>query len=270
MLLALAGAWWLSSGIVSLNLPPSKREEWKLVWSDEFKKDGLPDPTKWNYELGKVRNNEAQDYTKRLENARVKGGELIIEGRHEAYQGSDYSSASLVTYQRFGFQYGRVEVVAKLPKAKGTWPAIWMMGTDVAKVGWPKCGEIDIMEHVLVTPDLIYGTVHQGDAQGKHVSSGDKISIPDYGDKFHLYALEWTKDKLDFYVDQTKYFTYRKTPGQPWSFDRPMYLLINLAIGGDWGSQAGMDPEAFPQKYEVKSVKVFQKTKRVFFGDSAF
>jgi beta-glucanase (GH16 family) len=233
---------------------------WKLVWSDTFEKDGLPDPTKWGYEYGKVRNNEAQFYTRsRRENARVEGGRLIIEGRKEPWEGSEYTSASLISHGHFAFEYGRVEVVAKIPSARGTWPAIWMLGDDHELIGWPKCGEIDIMEHVLQTPGTIYGTVHQGDANGKQVSRGGKTTVPDYATAFHTYSLEWSPTELDFFVDESKYFSYQRVATDPWSFDRPMYLLINLAIGGSWGGVPGIDAAAFPQRYEVKSVKIFFK-----------
>ncbi len=247
------------AGAIFSHPVPAAQNGWKLIWSDDFHYAGLPNPKKWGYEFGKVRNGEAQFYTKdRPANARVENGELVIEGRHEKYQGSEYTSASLVTHNKFSFEFGRVEVVAKLPKGRGTWPAIWMMGEDVDQVGWPRCGEIDIMEHVLQTPNTIYGTVHQMGPDGNHVSKGGKVDVPDYGDAFHTYALEWSKNGLDFFVDSNKYFSYPWEAGH-WTFDRPMYLLINLAIGGAWGGQNGIDAAAFPQKFEIKSVKVFQR-----------
>jgi beta-glucanase (GH16 family) len=233
--------------------------EWKLVWADDFDRNGLPDSKNWGYELGKVRNNELQFYTNRPENARVEKGQLIIEGRHERFQGSDYTAASLITLGKQSWQYGRFVIRAKLPRARGTWPAIWMMGDDIEKVGWPRCGEIDVMEHVAHTPGTIYGTLHQADANGKHVSKGESLRVPDCMDTFHIYALEWYPDHLDLFVDDHKYLTYAKDGKGPWTFDKKYYLLMNLAIGGDWGGQKGVDAAAFPQQYIIDYVRVYQK-----------
>lgn len=235
---------------------------WSLIWSDEFNGRGLPDPKKWDYEVGLVRNKEAQYYTKaRLENARVLGGRLIIEARREPFQGSEYTSASLITLGKFAFQYGRVEVSAKLPKGLGTWPAIWMMGEDRSQVGWPRCGEIDIMEHVAHNPKTIHATIHQIKDGGGHWSKGGTMTLDTYGDRFHVYAMEWSKEKLDFFVDDKLYFTFPYEGPSKWTFDRRMYLLINLAIGGAWGGAKGIDASAFPQRYEVDYVRIYQKSK---------
>lgn len=231
-----------------------------LVWSDEFDGRGLPDPAKWDYEVGRVRNNEAQYYTKaRSENARLMGGRLIIEARKEPFEGAEYTSASLVTLGRFAFQYGRVEVAARLPKALGTWPAIWMMGEDRTVVGWPRCGEIDIMEHVAHNPTQIHATVHQAKDGGGFWSKGGTMKLPTYGDRFHVYAMEWSKEELKFFVDDQPYFTFPYEGPSKWTFDRRMYLLINLAIGGAWGGQKGIDAGAFPQRYEIDYVRVYQR-----------
>ena len=233
---------------------------WKLVWSDEFNYTGLPDPKKWDYEVGLVRNGEAQFYTKeRRENARVQDGHLIIEARKEDYKGSKYTAASINTLGKFTFQYGRLEVRAKLPKARGTWPAIWMMGEDIGQVGWPRCGEIDVMEHVAHDPGTIYATLHQLGDDGKEWSKGDKMSVPDFGDAFHTYAMEWMPSGLKFFVDDKVYFDYPYQGPSKWIFDRKMYLLINLAIGGNWGGQKGIDDGAFPCRYEIDYVRVFKQ-----------
>jgi beta-glucanase (GH16 family) len=236
---------------------------WKLVWADEFEYRGLPDPKKWGYEEGLVRNNELQFYTKgRAENARVENGALVIEGRREPFRGAQYTAASLVTLGRFAVQFGRVEMRAKLPAARGTWPAFWMMGEDIERVGWPRCGEIDIMEHVGHNPGVIHANVHQIGEDGKHWSKGDQIRVPDCASAFHVYAVEWRPDGLDFFVDDNKYFTFPYQGPGKWTFDRRCYLLLNLAIGGAWGGQKGVDETAFPQKYVVEYVRVFQQAKR--------
>ena len=233
---------------------------WKLIFDDEFNHPGLPNPAKWGYEVGFIRNHEAQYYAKaRLKNSFVHGGILTIEGRHENYKGGAYSSASLTTQGKFSFTYGRVEMMAKLPQAVGTWPAFWMLGTDIQKVGWPKSGEVDIMEHVGFMPKTIFGTCHMADANGKHYSKGGKIDLADHGAGWHRYMIDWSKSRIDFYVDNDLYFSYVKSASLPWSFSKPMYLILNLAIGGSWGAQKGIDASAFPQKYNVKYVRVYQR-----------
>ena len=234
---------------------------WKRVWEDTFSRDGLPDPRKWGYEYGKIRNNELQFYTRRAENARIEKGNLVIEGRRETFEKSEYTAASLTTQGKAGWKYGRFVMRAKLPKARGTWPAFWMLGEDIGNVGWPRCGEIDIMEHVAHDPGVIHGTAHMPDAKGEHIGSGGDIKIPDCSDAFHIYAVEWLPDRLDFFVDDKKYFTYAKEGRDgpnPWAFDKKFYLILNLAIGGDWGGQKGVDAAAFPQEYLVDYVRVYQ------------
>jgi beta-glucanase (GH16 family) len=247
-------------------------EEWKLVWSDEFDYQGLPDPNKWGYEEGFVRNNEAQYYTKaRKENARVENGVLIIEGRKEQFANAgynpdaksgsrsrataEYTAASLITKNKADWTFGRVEVRAKLPQGKGVWPAIWMLGT---KGGWPAGGEIDIMEFVGHMPDYVHATVHY-QKEGKHQSSGSKLKVDRPFDDFHVYAVEWFPDHMDFYFDQTKYHTFaieQADNGKENPFRKPQYLLINLAIGGGWGG--AIDPSIFPQKYLIDYVRVYK------------
>jgi beta-glucanase (GH16 family) len=234
--------------------------EWRLVWSDEFNKNGLPDPRKWDYEKGKIRNNELQTYTvRRRENARIEKNSLIIEGRKENFEGATFTAASLVTAGRQSWQYGRFLMRAKLPKARGTWPAFWMLGDDIGKVGWPRCGEIDIMEHVAHDPGVIHATVHQADSTGKHIGKGEAVRYNDYGDAFHVYAVEWYPDRMDFFVDDRKYFTFPNEGAGKWAFDKKFYLILNLAIGGNWGGQKGVDETAFPQQYVIDYVRVYQK-----------
>ncbi len=183
---------------------------WSLVFADEFDSAGAPDPTKWGYELGYIRNNERQFYTSRAENVRAEGGNLVIEGRKEAYQGYAYTSASINTRGRFELLYGRVEVRAKLPAGTGTWPAVWMLGTNISQAGWPACGEIDIMENVGFDPLRIVGSVHT--AAYNHTIGTQKsasLTIANPADDFHVYAMEWSADQIDVFVDGQKYFTFR-------------------------------------------------------------
>lgn len=255
----------------------SPGSDWKLVWSDEFDRQGLPDPEKWTYEYGFVRNNEAQFYTReRSENARVEKGMLIIEARKEKWKNpgynpdsarvrdrefAEYTSASITTRGKASWTCGRFEVRAKLPSGRGTWPAIWMLGEDRAR-GWPACGEIDIMEFVGYQPGVIHANVHT--AKYNHVrknNKGDKLNVPDASEQFHVYVVEWYPTHMDFFVDDQKYFTFKNegTGEDAWPFDKPEYLILNLAIGGSWGGSKGIDDSIFPQALQIDYVRVYQK-----------
>jgi beta-glucanase (GH16 family) len=263
---------------------PANADDWKLVWSDEFDKPGLPDTSRWAYEFGYLRNGERQFYTReRRENARVENGMLVIEARKERYaiptsettpkSGSrqkrqatggfaDYTSASLTTRGKADWTYGRIEVKAKLPSGRGTWPAIWMLGTNIQRAGWPACGEIDIMEHVGFDPGVIHANIHT--AKYNHVrktNKGDKVTIADASQAFHVYSVEWNPQKIDFFVDSHKYFTYQNEQTGPdsWPYDKEEYLILNLAIGGGWGGQKGIDDSIFPQRYFIDNVRVYQR-----------
>lgn len=244
--------------------PTKAPSNWELVCEDNFDVDGLPDQRYWKYEEGYIRNNEAQYYTKeRLENARVENGTLVIEARNDNWNGHKITAASINTYGNKSILYGRIEVKAKLPTGVGTWPAIWMLG-DVHRegTGWPACGEIDIMENVGYEPDIIHANVHTKSYNHvKGTNKGDKITIENPFLDFHVYAIDWFEDHIDFFVDDQKYFTFEneKTGNDEWPFDKPHYLLINLAIGGGWGGQKGIDDKIFPQKYYIDYVKVFKQ-----------
>jgi len=268
--------------LLILLVAPALASEWKLVWADEFEKPGAPDPARWDYEEGFVRNNEAQYYRRDCpENARVENGMLIIEARKEQFKNprfdpkaqgkgagrrnrefADYTSASLTTRGKASWTYGRVEVRARLPGGRGTWPAIWTLGTNIHDVGWPGCGEIDIMEFVGHDPGIIHANIHT--RKYNHVrktGKGSQITIPDASTSFHVYALEWDKEHMDFFVDDKEYFTYRNegTGRDAWPYDQDQYLILNLAIGGEWGGQKGIDESSFPQRYCIDYVRVYQK-----------
>lgn len=237
-------------------------QKWELSWSDEFEKDGLVSDANWNYEVGKIRNNESQYYAKaRKENARVENGMLIIEAIAESYNGAKHSSASLITRGKKEFLYGRIEVRAKLPTGVGTWPAIWMLGTSFGDVKWPDCGEIDIMENVGYDPDTIHANIHtKAYNHTIGTNKGNKIKVLPPYKEFHVYAVEWFEDHMDFYVDDQKYFSFEnedKTSAE-WPFDKPHYLILNIAVGGSWGGKYGIDESIFPQQMLVDYVRYYE------------
>lgn len=237
---------------------------WELVWEDNFDVAGVLNKEIWSYEEGYIRNNEAQYYTKeREENARVEDGNLIIEARKDNWNKHKITAASINTSGKKSILYGRVEVKAKLPTGVGTWPAIWMLGDASKKgTGWPACGEIDIMENVGFEPDIINANVHtKAYNHVKKTNKGNKITIEKPYNDFHVYAIDWFEDHIDFFVDDQKYFTFQneKTGNDVWPFDKPHYLILNFAVGGGWGGQKGIDDKIFPQKFYIDYVKVFKQ-----------
>jgi len=250
-------------------------QTYELVWSDEFDYTGLPDATKWSYDVGGNGwgNSELQYYTNaRTENARVENGYLTIEAHNETYSSNSYTSARLVTKQKGDWLYGRIEVRAKLPSGLGTWPAIWMLPTDWNYGGWPASGEIDIMEHVGYDPTTIYGTVHtQAYNHTLGTQVGSNTQVPDCESAFHIYAIEWDADKIDFYVDNTKYLTFNNEGSwEEWPFDKRFHLILNIAVGGSWGGSQGVDPSAFPVSMLVDYVRVYQDVSNVEIDGNGF
>jgi beta-glucanase (GH16 family) len=243
------------------NLPQADKRT--LVWSDEFNYTGLPDSTKWNYDTGGHGwgNNELQYYTERRgDNARVGNGVLTIEARKEELQGRNYTSARLVTKGKGDWQYGRIEVRARLPKGRGTWPAIWMLAsTD--PLTWPGDGEIDIMEHVGWNPGFIHASVHT--QKYNHVAGTQKtdtVVVADFAEQFHVYTLDWTADSIKVAVDNSTYFRFANEGSgrEAWPFSQPFHLLLNIAVGGHWGGVKGVDDTIWPQRMEVDYVRVYK------------
>ncbi|MEO9021876.1 MAG: family 16 glycosylhydrolase [Ginsengibacter sp.] len=236
----------------------------KLVWSDEFNYTGLPDPSKWNYETGGHGwgNNEKQFYTEAdTANAVVGNGVLSIIARKENHGNNAYTSARLLTKGKAEWTYGYVEIRGKLPLGRGLWPAGWMLGSNVEKAGWPNCGEIDIMEHVGFKKDTVFGTVHTGAYNHvKGTQRGIETLIENPYSQFHTFAIDWTPEKIDFLLDGNIYYHFaneHKTV-QEWPFDKPFFLLLNMAIGGNLGGQKGIDDSIFPATYQIDYVRVFQ------------
>jgi len=252
-------------GVLTPQQPVDKnwRFETTPVWSDEFDYAGAPNPTKWGYDLGGNGwgNNELQYYTDALKNAKVENGKLVITAIKESFGGREYTSARLVTKNKGDFLYGRIEVRAKLPVGRGTWPAIWMLPTDWAYGGWPKSGEIDIMEHVGYDPNNVIFSIHT-DAYNHGINtqkSGSK-RIPTAQSEFHNYRVDWTPYAVRGYFDDELVFTFvNEGKGfSRWPFDKRFHLLLNLAIGGNWGGQQGVDNSIFPAVFEIDHVRVYK------------
>jgi beta-glucanase (GH16 family) len=237
--------------------------DWRLVWSDDFDRDGPPDPAKWTYEHGLVRNREAQFFTRdRSENARVAGGHLIITARKEPWEKASYTSASLTTQGRFAFTYGKVEICARVPAGRGTWPALWTLGTDMNTAGWPACGEIDIMEFVGMTPDTFHFTVHtKAFNHTKRTQKGANTVAPNAAADFHRFGITWTPERIDWFFDGRPVFSFANSGKGPdeWPFGSPQYLILNLAIGGAWGGLGGIDDTIFPAEFRVDYVRVWRR-----------
>jgi beta-glucanase (GH16 family) len=237
---------------------------WKLLWQDEFDRPGLPDSTKWNYDVGGHGwgNNELQYYTsRRMENARVENGHLIIEARKEKMENNEYTSARLISKGKGDWTYAKIDVKARLPKGLGTWPAIWMLASTTP-LEWPDDGEIDIMEHVGYDQGKVHGSIHS--KKYNHVIGTQKTAftmVPDCSENFHVYSMEWDADSIKVMVDQKVYFRFgnEKTGKDAWPFDQPFHLLLNIAVGGNWGGQKGVDPNIWPQRMEIDYVRVYER-----------
>ena len=247
---------------------------WTLTWSDEFNgPDGSPvDGSKWVPETGGNGwgNQELEYYTPRAQNAIQQGGNLVITVIAEKYTGPDgvtrdYTSARLKTLGKFSQKYGRFEARIKIPKGQGIWPAFWMLGDDIENAGWPKCGEIDIMENIGKEPALVHGTIHGPGYSGEH-GIGSPFALPDkasFADDFHIYAVEWEPKAIRFYVDDHLYAT--RTPaeipkGAKWVYNHSFFMLLNVAVGGGWPGNPD-STSVFPQTMLVDYVRVYKRSK---------
>jgi beta-glucanase (GH16 family) len=286
----------LADSAVAVSKPKGRRPghqpaptAWRLVWSDEFNgPDGsAPDPRKWTYDIGVDGNgwgnNELEYYTNSRRNVSIRNGMLVITAIKERYTGPsvapdglgvgqarvtkevtrDYTSARIKTQGLFALTYGRFEARIKLPRGQGMWPAFWMLGADVDRVEWPGCGEIDIMENVGKEPSKVHGSIHGPGPSGSGTDDITAIyTLPHaerFSDAFHVFAVEWEPKVIRFYVDNHLYET--ATPaglphGSGWVFDHPFFLILNLAIGGDWPGSPDRSTH-FPQKMLVDYVRVY-------------
>ncbi len=226
-----------------------------LLWSDEFDVAGAPDPAKWGYDLGAGGwgNNELQHYTNRPENVIVSNGTLKIMAKAETYSGSAYTSARLLSKDKFSFRYGKVEARAKLPEGVGTWPAIWMLGNNISTAGWPACGEIDIMEHLGRQLNKIYGTLHHPGHSGGNADGGS-ITIANATTEFHKYAVEWSASAIKISVDDVVFYTFNNAANLP--FNQNFFLILNMALGGNFGGT--IDPAFNNATLEIDYIRVYQ------------
>lgn len=237
--------------------PGTPEDFTNLVWSDEFETPGAPDPAYWSYNTGTGDNgwgnNEAQYYTNSATNVKVEGGVLKLTAKKEILNGSQYTSARIVTDAKFSFKYGKIVVRAKLPTGGGTWPAIWMLGQNYSTAIWPACGEIDMMEHKGNEPNVIHGTLHYPGHSGGNADTAT-TTITNASSEFHLYKIIWSATAIKFYVDDTLYHSYANTASSP--YNNPFFIVLNVAMGGTFGGT--IDPAFTQSTMEVDYVKVYQ------------
>ena len=251
---------WISiAGASCGTTTPPPTGGWTLAWADEFNGSAL-DTSKWNIEVNGNGggNNELQYYTARPENIRVSGGQLVIEARREAYQGKQFTSGRITTQNKASWQYGRMEARIKIPTGKGTWPAFWMLGNSISSIGWPASGEIDIMEHVN-SEAVTHGTIHWQDHNNAYANYGGPSGSQDFS-QYHLYAVEWDASTIRWFVDGNQFHEVNIAGGVNGTseFHAPYFLLLNLAVGGNWpGSPDGST--VFPNQMLVDYVRVYRK-----------
>jgi len=241
---------------------PLEYDGYTLLWNDEFTDEEI-DLSRYTHELGDHGwgNEELQNYTASPDNSFIDGGKLVIEAREES--AGNYSSARIITKDKFEFTFGRVDIRAKVPTAQGIWPALWMLGANFGDIGWPACGEIDIMELVGFEPNTVHGTAHYG-SQGLSysINDGDKKVLQGnakYSDEFHVFSIEWQADRIDWFMDDQRYFTLTKNAvgNEVWRFNQEFFFILNVAVGGNWPG----NPDAtttFPQEMVIDYIRVFQ------------
>ena len=274
LLLAAALLAFSCGGGATLQPPPPA--SYKLSWNDDFNgADGSsPDASKWTYDTGVGGNgwgnNELETYTNRTKNAQIQGGNLVITAVKETYADPsdgvtrNYTSARLKTQGLFSQAYGRFEARIKIPAGQGMWPAFWMLGNNITSVGWPKCGEVDIMENIGKEPGTVHGSLHGPSTVGQTSDATASFSLPaaqKFADDFHLYAAEWEPGTIRFYVDSTLYATFNSSQwpaGGTWVFDHPFFIILNVAVGGSWPGSPD-NSTVFPQQMLVDYVRVYTK-----------
>ena len=245
--------------LIGFNFCFAQKSNRKLIWEENFNSTTL-DETVWNYELGNGcpnicgwGNNELQVYTKN--NHLIKEGNLVIKALKDQ---NGYTSTRITTKDKKQFQYGRIEARAKLPLGLGLWPAFWMLGSNISEVGWPKCGEIDILEYVGREPNKVFTSLHTEDSHGNTINT-KKTEIKKIEEGFHLYAIDWTKDKIEFFVDNQSVYTFSPEikNENTWPYNQPFYFIINVAVGGNFGGH-NINDAIFPQEFLIDYIKVYQ------------
>lgn len=243
---------------------PNSYPGYTLAWNDEFNGTNL-DPNVWNQEIGNGTggwgNNELEYYTNSTKNTFLSNGNLIIEARKEAIGGFNYSSGRMTTQNKKSFKFGRIDIRAKLPVSKGMWPALWMLGDNITSLGWPACGEIDIMELIGTFLGRVHATMHWKPVSGTNTSNGGLFNLPsgDFSQAFHVYSIVWTTDTIKCYVDDQLFFTNTLANVAPanYPFNANHFFIFNVAVGGNWpGPPDGST--VFPQRMFVDYVRVFQ------------
>jgi len=232
-----------------------------LVFSDEFDTDGSPDDSKWNYDIGTGSNGwgnaESQYYTKRTENVTIEEGLLKIAAKREDYEGAEFTSTRMKTQDKFDFTYGRVEIRAKLPEGGGTWPALWMLGANISSVGWPACGEIDIMEHVGNNQGTVQSAMHTPSSYGNTSNHASKY-VADVSTEFHVYSVTWTSDEIVFRIDDVTHYRYHPSNKNTdtWPYTSNQFIILNIAMGGGFGGE--IDEDFSESSMEIDYVRVYQ------------
>lgn len=243
---------------------PTSYPGYQLAWSDEFNESVL-NAQDWNYEQGNNNgwgNHELENYTNRTQNVFLSAGHLVIEARQESYGGNNYTSGRITTQNKRSVTYGRIDIRAKLPVAKGMWPALWMLGSNISSVPWPGCGETDIMELVGSSPGRVTGSMHwqqAGGAEGTYNNNYDLPSGQDFSQQFHVFSLVWQNNSVQFLVDDHVYVSggISNVASGVYPFNSPFFFIFNVAVGGDWpGPPDGTT--GFPQRMFVDYVRVFQ------------
>ncbi len=252
-----------SSNLAQQQAPASAQQGWELVWADEFATDKL-DMQSWKIETGGDGwgNHELENYTARKENIRLENGMLVIEARKEKFAGNDYTSARIKTADLREFTYGRFEARIKIPAGQGVWPAFWMLGNDASALGWPERGEIDIMENIGKEAATTYGTLHGPGYYGATgFGSSKKLTQGKLADDFHVYSVEWDAEQIRWYLDGNLYHqaSPNVVPGK-WVFNHGFFIILNLAIGGDWPGKPDESTQ-FPQQMLVDYVRVYSRKK---------
>jgi beta-glucanase (GH16 family) len=256
----------LSSIFISLLTISAFSQKGNLIWSDDFEGKGLPDSATWTFELGSSGwgNNEVQNYTGFTENVRQENGLLVVEALKK---NNEWTSARIISFDKVECQYGRIVFRAKLPAGSGTWPALWMLGHNINTAGWPDCGEIDVMEHVGKNHGVVHNSLHTLSSYGATVNTmTTRISGVDT--EFHEYEANWTRDKIEFSIDGNLLYTYEPAEKNrsTWPFDQPFFIIINIAMGGNFGSDPqfeskglknGIDPALTLVRMEVDYVRIY-------------